>query len=249
MRADGIELLAVGTGEADEQYLGDLTGDPGRVFYADEPEDISRAFVKARRVLFSGASGEQEVQMTGSQVLVRGLCWGLVGALLGLAQGIALGSLKKLRNALLGGLAGGLVGGLLFDPISTTLQIGWASRLLAIVIIGGLTGLMIGIVEGVLKDAWLRVLKGPLAGKEFVLYRNPTVLGSSPKCEIYLFKDEAVEPRHASISSDGGRYTLKDLGTQAGTHLNDARVTQRPLRKGDRIRIGKTVFQYSEKTS
>ena len=43
----------------------------------------------------------------------------------------------------------------------------------------------------------------PLSGKQFVVHRNPTVLGSAPKADVYLFKDESVEPRHALIHDRG----------------------------------------------
>ena len=58
-------------------------------------------------------------------------------------------------------------------------------------------GLFVGLVEGWTKTAWLLMQNGPLAGKQFILFRDTTVLGSSPKADVYLFKDDAIEPRHA----------------------------------------------------
>ena len=79
------------------------------------------------------------------------------------------------------------------------------------------------------------------------LYKNPTVLGSSPKCEIYLFKDEAIEPKHAAIHTYGTRYEIEDMDTPAGTFVNGMRITRQPLKNGDRIYLGETVLDFSER--
>jgi pSer/pThr/pTyr-binding forkhead associated (FHA) protein len=104
-----------------------------------------------------------------------------------------------------------------------------------------------GVVEEMLKDAWLRVEQGALAGKQFVLYKNPTVIGSSPKCEIYLFKDPGIEPRHAAIHVVQNRREIEDLSSPQGTFLNNQSIVRHRLQDGDRIRVGKTVFHYLEK--
>ena len=186
----------------------------------------------------------------GFQMIARAAAWGMAGLCLGLAQELALRSGRKIINGLLGGMAGGALGGFLFDPIGMVLgQVGEGllSRLIGLVILGAAVGAMIGLVEELLKDAWLRVEQGVLAGKQFVIYKNPTVIGSSPKCPIYLFKDSNVEPQHTAIHIVGGHYEVEDLRSQQGTFVNEQPVTRQVLHSGDRIRIGKTVFHYSEK--
>ena len=83
-----------------------------------------------------------------------------------------------------------------------------------------MVGLFVGMVEQWTKSAWLLMKAGPLAGKQFVVFRNPTVLGSAPKADIYLFKDEAIEPRHALIHDRGGRFEIEDMNTADGTYVN-----------------------------
>ncbi|MFO7957554.1 MAG: FHA domain-containing protein [Candidatus Brocadiia bacterium] len=185
------------------------------------------------------------------QMTARTIGWGVAGMFLGLGPGVATLSGKKLLNGLLGGLGGGLVGGLLFDPVGMltgAIRGGMVSRLIGLLIIGGTTGTLIGLVENLLKDAWLYVTKGPLAGKQFVIYKDPTIIGSSPKAEVYLFKDDAIEPQHAAVHTLDSRYEIEDLATEAGTYINGRRVQRQRLRDGDLVRIGKTVFEYSEKT-
>ena len=186
----------------------------------------------------------------GRVMFARTLGWGVAGMFLGVAQGAAARSGKKTLNGLLGGLGGGLIGGLLFDPIillTGGIRGGLVSRFIGLLAIGAAVGVLIGLVEQLLKDAWLYVIRGRLAGKQFVIYRNPTVLGSSPKCEIYLFKDPAVEPQHAAISSDGRSYLVEDCGTPSGTLVNGRRISRQILKAGDQIQIGETTFAYSER--
>src|SRR5262249_57929770 len=94
------------------------------------------------------------------------------------------------------------------------------SRAVGFAVIGMMVGLFVGLVEQWTKTAWLLMRAGPLAGKQFVLHRNPTVLGSSPKADVYLFKDEAIEPQHALIHNHGGRYEIEDRETADGTYVN-----------------------------
>jgi hypothetical protein len=183
----------------------------------------------------------------------RAAAWAVAAIPAGIGQGIALRERKVILNGLLGGVLGGLLGGLLFDPISLvfTTADGKAivSRAIGFAVIGVLVGLFIGLVEQWTKTAWLLMRAGPLAGKQFVLYRNPTVLGSSPKADIYLFKDAAIEPRHALVHNRGGRFEIEDCNTPDGTYINGIPVTKQVLRSGDQIVLGKTVLEFSLKES
>jgi hypothetical protein len=196
--------------------------------------------------LLGGGSGQVSFAQ---QVFARGLAWAFAGMLMGLGQGIAMRSGKKLLNGFIGGLAGGLLGGLLFDPLGAVLGGAGISRCVGMTTIGAAVGLLTALAEQLAKDAWLHVATGPLTGKQFVIYKNPTLIGSSPKCDIYLFKDAAIEPRHASISHDGRIYVIQDAGTPTGTFVNGRRIQQQRLQSGDRIQLGGTCFLYSEKAA
>jgi hypothetical protein len=183
----------------------------------------------------------------------RGTAWAVAAIPAGIGQGIALRENKVLLNGLLGGVLGGLLGGLLFDPISVffTTADGQAvvSRAIGFTVIGLMVGLLVGIVEQWTKSAWLLMRAGPLAGKQFVVFRNPTVLGSAPKADIYLFKDEAIEPRHALIHDRGGRFEIEDLDTADGTYVNGVPVRRQILKTGDQIVLGKTVLEFALRES
>lgn len=183
----------------------------------------------------------------------RGAAWAIAAIPAGIGQGIALREKKVILNGLLGGVLGGLIGGFLFDPISLVLvaEDGQAlySRGVGFAVIGLAVGLFVGLVEGWTKTAWLMMQKGPLAGKQFVMYRDTTVLGSSPKAEVYLFKDDAIEPRHAIIYNRGGRFEIEDQVTPDGTYVNGIPIKTHLLQNGDQIVLGKTVLEFSLRES
>ncbi|HET9450290.1 MAG TPA: FHA domain-containing protein [Aggregicoccus sp.] len=208
--------------------------------------------VLVERLGQEGVSGMTTAQLI-VQMTVRGLAWALAGAAMGLGQGVALRSSKLLVNGLLGGMVGALVGGLLFDPIDLLLDGSFGSgdasvsRAVGFTVIGLVTGLMIGIVELVAREAWIKMLTGPLAGKEFVLFKSLTSVGSSPKSDVYLFKDPDVEPAHALIHVVGDSYELEDKKSRAGSFVNGRKVSRVRLQSGDQVRVGKTVFSLTVK--
>jgi hypothetical protein len=183
----------------------------------------------------------------------RAAAWAMIAIPAGIGQGVALRERKIIVNGLLGAVLGGLLGGLFFDPIAMvfTGKDGQAdvSRAVGLTLIGIMVGLFVGLVEQWTKSAWLLMRAGPLAGKQFVIHRSPTVLGSSPKADIYLFKDPAIEPQHALIHNYGGRYEIEDCNTPDGTYVNGLPVYKQVLKAGDQIVLGKTVLEFLIKDS
>ncbi len=190
---------------------------------------------------------------TGLALLVfmmgRAAAWSIAAIPAGIGQGVALGERKVVVNGVVGAVLGGLLGGLLFDPISLLLVTadGQAtySRAVGFATIGCFVGLFVGLVEGWTKTAWLLMRKGPLAGKQFILFKDTTVLGSSPKADIYLFKDDAIEPRHATVVNRGGRFEIEDCNTPDGTYVNGIPIRSHVLSDGDQVVLGKTVLEFS----
>jgi predicted component of type VI protein secretion system len=106
------------------------------------------------------------------------------------------------------------------------------------------TGVAIGLVESALKDRWLYVSSGPLAGKQFVLYKQATTLGSSAQSDIYLFKDSSIQPEHARVEIRSGRVWLTASGPvlRNGKPMRDGVLTS-----GDYIQIGRYGFDYRDR--
>ena len=99
-------------------------------------------------------------------------------------------------------------------------------ELVAMLAIGLFAGLATGMIENVAKTGWVKVVAGLIAGKQFILYRNPTFLGSGPDCQIYLFKDPQVGRRHAAIHIIPGGFELEDLPLGEPTYVNGKPVNR-----------------------
>ncbi|RLD15832.1 hypothetical protein DRI50_03330, partial [candidate division KSB1 bacterium] len=179
--------------------------------------------------------------------LTRATAWAVFGVAGGIAFGIVSKSRKKVLYGMLGGALGAFVGGLFFDPIGMLTDGGEASRAIGFSLLGCSTGIAIGLVESALKDRWLYVSGGPLAGKEFVLYQDLVTLGKSNDSTIYLFKDPAILEHHATIENRGGKSLLTAHGPLiiAGVTLHAQQ--QHMLRSGDKLQIGRYSFTYAEK--
>jgi hypothetical protein len=195
--------------------------------------------------------------------------WTLTGLLIGTSIGVfeilssvirqadLSGSLKKLVNGLIGGTAGGLLGGIMAlllrrawanifsyaDPERL-----WSPTAIGFMALGMCIGLLIGLAQVILKEAWIKIESGRRAGKEMILSREKTTIGRAESCDIGLFGDSAVERMHAYILMSGNRYYVEDARTPAGTYVNDQPVAgQVPLRSGDRIRVGNSILCFRER--
>lgn len=186
------------------------------------------------------------------QMIARMFAWTLAGAAMGLGQGIALRSSRLLTYGLLGGLIGGMLGGLMFDPLDMVIlgsdRVGAdMARLIGFLFIGASVGAMIGLVELLTRDAWLRMIEGPLAGKEFVMFRDVMNIGASPKSEIYLFNDDKVAQTHATIRMVGDECEITARDRVQPLLVNGRPVKTSRLRHGDRIHIGDTSFLFEQR--
>jgi len=84
------------------------------------------------------------------------------------------------------------------------------------------------------------------AGQKLELKGNRVyVLGRGEECDVRL-EDTEASRRHAklSVAGDATVVHVEDLRSKNGTFLNERKLAERKkLASGDRIRIGKSVFQ------
>ncbi len=184
-------------------------------------------------------------------VMARSVGWALVGAFVGLGPGVMMAAPRKIINGLIGGAAGGLIAGLLFDPIGRLLLVvggsgGTPSRFVGILILGMCTGIGIGLVEEIRKQAWLVIVAGPLTGKQFILYKPTTLIGSAPGADIPLVKDRTIAPKQCRLEVVGGSHMLRPVAGQ--TFVNGRAVVSHRLSDGDVIQAGQTAMEYSMRT-
>lgn len=176
--------------------------------------------------------------------IARGIAWMVFGAAGGVIYGIVGQSTKKGTYGVLGGAIGAGLGGVLFDPIALATHVGSVSRAVGFALVGLATGIGMGLVESALKDRWLYVVAGPLAGKQFILYKSETSIGSRQESDIYLFKDSNILPRHAVINISGARVMLQATGPVL---WGGQPVHSRVLQDGDLLQVGRYAFRYKEK--
>jgi hypothetical protein len=203
------------------------------------------------RITIEGVSGKSFVILA----VCRSIAWACVGAGLGVGMNLARSTRVQLRNSVLGGALGGALGGLFFDPIDRFIARSPSyfdaeadlSRLVGFIAVGVCIGLFVALVERLARVAWIKVRTGPLAGKAFVLYRSPTLVGSASSSDIYLFKDAEIDPEHARIHRVGNKFEIEDAGSRVGTVIGDRPVRRRRLASGDQIIIGSTVLEFEER--
>jgi MFS family permease len=161
-------------------------------------------------------------------------------------------ALKKTLNGVYGGFLGGFVGGIFFGLLyanqATRQALPNGSLAIGLVILGLCIGLLIGLAQVVLKEAWLKVEAGFRAGREVMLTKDETTIGRAESCDLGLFGDNSIERLHARIERKNNQYVLADVETAGGTFLNDKPVRKStPLHDGDVIRVGNSVLRFGER--
>jgi hypothetical protein len=178
--------------------------------------------------------------------IARGLAWTVFGVAGGVVYGIIGQSGKKGKYGVYGGMIGAGIGGMIFDPINLLFHStgAGASRAVGFALVGLASGVGMGLVESALKDRWLYVTAGPLAGKQFILYKPRTTIGSRQDSDIYLFKDSNILPDHAALELAGSRVQIRAAGT---VYLAGSSIQSRILQDNDLLQIGRYTFRYKEK--
>jgi hypothetical protein len=201
-------------------------------------------------------------------VVVQAAGWTFTGLLIGAAPGLfellrrlffseaTRGATKKTINGIVGGALGGLVGSVLYLALNGVLSlllrdqadVFWTPAAVGFVVLGLCIGLLVGLAQVILKEAWIKVESGFRPGRELILSREETVIGRAESCDLGLFGDRGVEKQHARILLEKGRYVLRDDDTPGGTFLNGERIDgPTPLRSGDLIRVGQSTLRFGER--
>lgn len=220
----GVIYAAIGAGVS--LVIGFLSGYTAQAMYSSLLSDTSSEFVSA---------------------LVRGLGWLLMGLGIGVAIGLIKPGVKRILLCGAGGATGGFTGGFLFNYVCEIIPNDVVARGVAIIIMGALIGLGVGLLEQFAKQAWLKVVRGAFEGKEYIVFTGTTTIGNTGKNMIVLFKDKLIAPHHCDIVQEGGHYVIVDSGSPMGTVVNGMRVTKHTLRHGDTIAIGNSVLIFNTK--
>ncbi len=216
--------------------------------------------------LFGGFAGQVLFDWHNLPVLLI-LGWGLTGLMVGVSLGVfdflsawvrdenLRGGRRKMLRAVAGGAAGGLLGGFLYEQLSGSLAAFfpdkadlWSPSFVGFVVLGLCIGLMIGLAQVVLKEAWLRVEAGFRKGRELPLHKEVLTIGRAESCDVGMFGDPGVDPLHARIYRRGNGYLIADAASAGGTFVNDVRIgAPAALHSGDLIRLGKSLLRFRER--
>ncbi len=85
------------------------------------------------------------------------------------------------------------------------------------------------------------------SGAEEFRLASEVIIGRALTSDV-RFTEQSVSQRHARIfSPDGDAFYIEDLGSEAGTQVNDVQVVRGSpvkLHHGDRIRIGEVGLSF-----
>jgi hypothetical protein len=208
------------------------------------------------------ALGEWVFDLAGNEgIWPRALGWALFGLFVGMGDGIARRMPARIRYGMIGGLIGGLIGGSVFERLLILAQGGNRAVIQAwsgasgLIILGICIGAMVGLVESLLRVAWLTFLNGRFEGQSRTIdpSRAVTTLGASDMCNIIVRGNRAVADVHAEIIVQDGEFLLRPRNgpvvVDRGGPLPVA--ASYPLRSGDRIALGsiRLVFQAEARKS
>lgn len=197
--------------------------------------------------------------------LIGSVCWILFGGFIGLGEGIGKGT--QAWKGVLGGMLGGLLGGIIYElnravnPPPSLAEVQFPSHFFSAVsftLLGAAVSASVAFVTTALKSAWMEVLDGKLAGRNYDITKyvdrnlgahKAGIIGSDEwSSHIYLPGDNEILSNHAQICYENGSPTITltpEASKHQTTYLNGRRLTHSsPLVNGDRIQLGSTNMIY-----
>lgn len=90
---------------------------------------------------------------------------------------------------------------------------------------------------------WKLVANGSwLAGQEFPIYEEGTVLGRGKTCDVTI-PGTHLSRSHAELAVKGDQLLVKDLASANGTFINEERITLASAKPGDILRVDVYTFR------
>ena len=177
-------------------------------------------------------------------VVANGIAWVIIGMFLAMTEGLRARSPRKLMVGLLGGLLGGLSGGLALSALQMWKPNGRFSLLAGLALFGFLLSLFYSVLENRFQAGTLKLLNGPLKGKEYPVVSRKTMLGVDAACDIVLKGYPDVQDVHAALTLEKGKVYVRAVKPGARLLVNDGPAQDASLRPEDVIAVGKAKFLY-----
>ena len=187
--------------------------------------------------------------------LWRGFGWMLMGAAIGTIDGIQQLSGRRAAAGAIGGLIGGLLGGLVFELLIQLRPETGCIKLAGLVLMGALIGLFIGEFEHRFSFARLKILNGPLKGREYLMVKNRITIGDGFRNDIRITAYDSLSQGILIRSGREIHFEMPEKESAQGlsakaaavdaTLLNDDRISGRTaLKFQDVIQLGKMKMIY-----
>jgi Inner membrane component of T3SS, cytoplasmic domain len=174
----------------------------------------------------------------------RAIGWGALGIFIGATEGVRAGSARKIGVGVIGGLAGGLIGGFALEYAHILAPSFPWWRLVGFLLLGFSISLLYALVESGMSLGVLRILTGPLKGKEYLLNQNRLRLGRARRNEIALPDYADLAALQARIRIRKGEVVLSRVAPSPAMLVNEKKVEETRLKLGDVIRIGSVRLFY-----
>lgn len=193
--------------------------------------------------------GEVALFALSGGILGRAFGWLFIGLAVGTSEGIANRAPRKSSYGGIGGAVGGFIGGAVFESLRQVSSSYLLSQALGMVILGGCIGSLIAVVQDIMKQAKIKVLKGRQEGREYPIFQERATIGRDERCDIGLFGTPGVALRHAEIRRERDNFLIYDLGESSdGVWVNRQKLTQgHPLTHGDKIQMGEAELLFLTK--
>lgn len=201
-------------------------------------------------------TGEIIFSLAGGGLFSRAIGWSIFGGLVGTGEGIANRMPQKTRYGAFGGLLGGLIGGSTYEFLAAALQgLGLprdvaiaAGGAVGLTLLGMFIGCLVGLVEDLLRTAWLQFTSGRFEGQTRTLdpSKPSTSIGRSELADICILADSQIVSKHAAIEPEAAGFVIiaVDGEVQINQNSNWIPVTRHTLSPGEMIQIGSSRARY-----
>lgn len=174
--------------------------------------------------------------------LSRALGWSILGLVIGSVDGFRSRSVRRIGVGILGGFMGGLTGGVLLEILTGYWSNAFLARGVGLGVMGIGIGLFYTLFEISRSYGIIRVLSGPLRGKEYLLLMKKIDIGSSGNVSIPLSDYSGVLGHHATIKANNKEVIIQEA--EGSVLVNDQPIIKHELKYEDVIRIGDAKLFY-----
>jgi two-component system cell cycle response regulator len=91
--------------------------------------------------------------------------------------------------------------------------------------------------------SYLVMIYGEYLGRRYSIKDQELTIGRAPDCNIQLV-DDCVSRLHCRVHAGTDGAVISDLESTNGTYVNGTAVSARPLRDGDRVKVGRSIFKF-----